>query len=110
MVSEQKAEHALLHEKSRHPVVLLADPELAAYGFALAKNHGYVDGNKRVAFLISRTGPGILVTACAASGNSACSTPSTGVCARLPGALRTRPVHLLVRRLASVLLQEDLDT
>jgi len=24
----------------------------AAYGFALAKNHGFVDGNKRVAFLV----------------------------------------------------------
>jgi len=35
------------HESSACDLADLA----AAYGFALAKNHGYVDGNKRIAFV-----------------------------------------------------------
>ncbi len=31
----------------------------AAYGYALVSNHGFVDGNKRVAFMASYTFPGI---------------------------------------------------
>lgn len=50
--SDQAIESALARPRQKfayQPDVDLAELA-AAYGFALVKNHGYVDGNKRVAF------------------------------------------------------------
>lgn len=55
--AEDLLESALTRPRNRHayePGADLADLA-AAYLFGLAKNHGYVDGNKRVAFAAAAT-------------------------------------------------------
>ena len=52
---------AVIHSALARPQNLLAygNPDLAAlaaaYAFGLSRNHGFVDGNKRVAFVVAET-------------------------------------------------------
>lgn len=54
-------DHGLLESALARPQQLAhyGDPEIcqiaAAYGFGLAKNHPFIDGNKRVAFAVTET-------------------------------------------------------
>jgi death-on-curing protein len=54
---DELIESALARPRNRHVYDPAADPAdlAAAYLFGLAKNHGYVDGNKRVAFASAAT-------------------------------------------------------